>query len=87
MAKKSRKNQIPQEQTADIPVVPEEPATFITAPAPVPTVVTPEPPKEKVQPQREVQPAPKKRVRVRKKTTKHLSVAVLCANPNTRRFI
>ena len=31
--------------------------------------------------------APKKRIRVRKKTTKHLSVAVLCANPNTRRFI
>ena len=29
----------------------------------------------------------KKRVRVRKKATKHLSVAVLCANPMTRRFI
>ena len=29
----------------------------------------------------------KKRVRIRKKTTKHLSVAVLCTNPVTRRFI
>lgn len=33
------------------------------------------------------QPAVKKRVRVRKKATKHLSVAVLCTNPLTRRFI
>lgn len=33
------------------------------------------------------QPATKKRVRVRKKATKHLSVAVLCTNPLTRRFI
>jgi len=33
------------------------------------------------------QPAAKKRVRVRKKATKHLSVAVLCTNPLTRRFI
>lgn len=87
MAKKSRKNTMLQEQAADIPAVPEETATSIPAPVPVPPVVAPEPPKEKVQPQREVQPAPKKRVRVRKKTTKHLSVAVLCANPNTRRFI
>jgi len=30
---------------------------------------------------------PKKRVRIRKKATKHLSVAVLCTNPITRRFI
>ena len=30
--------------------------------------------------------APKKRIRVRKKATKHLSVAVLCANPGIGRF-
>lgn len=30
---------------------------------------------------------PKKRIRIRKKATKKLSVAVLCTNPGTRRFI
>lgn len=28
-----------------------------------------------------------KRIRIRKKTTKHLSVAILCSNPQIKRFI
>jgi len=87
MTKKSRKNTVPQEPAADIQAVPEKTTPNTQLAAPAPAAVPSDSPKEKVQPQREVQPAPKKRVRVRKKTTKHLSVAVLCANPNTRRFI
>lgn len=32
-------------------------------------------------------PTPKKRVRVRKKATKKLSAAIICADPYIRRFI
>ena len=62
----------PQER----PVAPEVPP--VVAPAKTDMQTTATPPKPAVQ--------PKKRIRVRKKATKHLSVAVLCANPVIGRF-
>ena len=83
MAKKTKKS-FPGDETVrepeiatDIPYT-DIPATPAQEPAPKP--VQPSKPRPAVQ-------AVKKRVRVRKKATKHLSVAVLCANPQTRRFI
>lgn len=82
MAKKNRKQfQEDESAQAELPVVPSAPEA--EAVPPVPAIAQAQPP---VLPH----PAPavaKKRIRVRKKATKHLSVAVLCANPMTRRFI
>lgn len=82
MAKKT-KNSFPEEETScreeqDIPAV-DTPTQEHGLPVRE-AEVQPEP----GQP---AQSAVKKRVRIRKKATKHLSVAVLCANPVTRRFI
>lgn len=83
MAKKSRKNTqadvAPQETPVALDVKLTQPFTMSTGDTSVP--------KPAVKPKKTVQAAPKKRVRVRKKATKHLSVAVLCTNPLTRRFI
>lgn len=74
------------EAPAEVPVqepvaVREIPAAPVKAPVKAPEV----PARAAVQ--APVAPVRKKRVRIRKKTTKHLSVAVLCTNPVTRRFI
>ena len=76
----------PAEAPAEVPVqepvaVREIPAAPVKAPVKAPEV----PARAAVQ--APVAPVRKKRVRIRKKTTKHLSVAVLCTNPVTRRFI
>ena len=69
-------------QPETVPVT--EPAVVVDA-----VVEVPEPPKPapQVQAEPEHTQAPKKRIRIRKKAAKHVSVAVLCANPTTRRFI
>lgn len=100
MAKKSRKNiqaEEPQEETVAPVEIQDNPVAEpvqepIPAPAPVPPPAPVFAPVAKPAPAvkpKPVQAAPlvKKRVRVRKKATKHLSVAVLCTNPVTRRFI
>lgn len=58
---------------------------------PADTLTAQEPPASASEPPAQ-QPAtrragPKKRIRIRKKTAKHLSVAVLCNNSAIRRFI
>ena len=95
MARKSKKNldgteEILPEEPRDLPGAAEESPVqdpeVIQEPRPEPR---PAPVHEPVKaPAATVQaPVRKKRVRIRKKTTKHLSVAVLCTNPVTRRFI
>ena len=76
MAKKTKKSFPYSETAVELTAVPEDtrPAQAVPASKPAPA------PKPQV-------PVTKKRIRVRKKATKHLSVAVLCANPQTRRFI
>lgn len=95
MARKSKKNldgtdDILPVETTDLPVATEVPPAQepVHTPEPKPAPVQ-APPKAPVKaPAAPVQATVrKKRVRIRKKTTKHLSVAVLCTNPVTRRFI
>ena len=98
MARKSKKNldepvELLPAETTDLPVatevppvqepvaVREIPAAQVKAPVKAPVVLA------RAAIQAPVAPVRKKRVRIRKKTTKHLSVAVLCTNPVTRRFI
>ena len=63
---------IPEPKPMDPPVQEVKPAATKAAPTPKPAPVV---------------IAPKKRIRVRPSQKKKLSVAVLCTNPMTRRFI
>lgn len=102
MARKTKKildgtEEILPDEPLDLPVATEVPPAqepvHMPEPKPAPAqapakapVKAPEVP-ARAAVQAPVAPVRKKRVRIRKKTTKHLSVAVLCTNPVTRRFI
>lgn len=77
MARKSKKT----EQAAAL--AQETPAVA----APAPEVRPVEPVQETKEAPAQKQGTPKKRIRIRKKAAKHLSVAVLCNNSAIRRFI
>ena len=82
MARRQKKSEL--EETTELQEsIPDTVAETPEAPA------DPEVPGQKpaVPPSSPKPSAPKKRIRVRKKTTKHLSVAVLCNNSAIRRFI
>lgn len=89
MAKKMRYNSEQDMDLLEQPMPVETTATDeieyeqLDAPEPVRPVSAPVPPA----PADTVPAVAKKRIRIRKKATKKLSVAVLCTNPSTRRFI
>lgn len=98
MARKTNKildgtEEILPDEPLDLPVATEVPPVqapvavreIPAAPVKAPMKAPEDPARAAVQ--APVAPVRKKRVRIRKKTTKHLSVAVLCTNPVTRRFI
>lgn len=75
-------------ETATVPdLEPFERTETPTKPAIAEPEATPAPPVPKAQKPAPVVIAPKKRVRFRPSQKKKLSVAVLCTNPMTRRFI
>ena len=80
-----------QETSAEPATVPDleqsERTETPTKPAIAESEPTPAPPVPKAQKPVPVVIAPKKRVRFRPSQKKKLSVAVLCTNPMTRRFI
>ena len=82
MAKRQKKS----EPVETVDIQDSIPATN-PAPEVAPAVQAVPAPKPAVSPSSSKPAVPKKRVRVRKKTTKHLSVAVLCNNSAIRRFI
>lgn len=87
MARKTKKildgtEEILPVDTTDLPVATEVPPVQEPVHTPEPKPAPAKAPAAPVQ-----ATVRKKRVRIRKKTTKHLSVAVLCTNPVTRRFI